>query len=137
METLPDELVLNILSFCGAEEVCRFSRTSKRYFDIGSDQLLWAELCMKQGYPRRKKCTGWKEWFLRMKQRKTVRYRFDTDKEKRKVLVEKDDTIKEFISKVSAEHHMPPYCVDVYGFKKNVKLLSTPAFEGGVLKLSW
>ncbi|AQM73360.1 F-box containing protein [Noumeavirus] len=87
MERLPNEIVLHVLSFCEARDVCSFSGTTKEYFLLAKDERLWRQLCEKRAFPKRKKCDSWREWFVRMTKRKpvayTIEWKFSTNKTKR------------------------------------------------------
>ncbi|BAU80063.1 hypothetical protein A9K97_gp288 [Tokyovirus A1] len=54
MERLPNEIVLHILSFCEAKDVCSFSRTTKECLSLAEDERLWKQLCEKKKFPKRK-----------------------------------------------------------------------------------
>lgn len=139
MEELPNELVLHILSFCGASDVCSFSRTMKEHLLLANDEMLWKRLCKERAFPMRKKCGSWREWFIRMSKRKPVVYTIEqeseTDGTKREILAEKDNTIEELLLEISGNHQIPPHTLNAYYLAKDRKVYSTNLLRNQVLEL--
>lgn len=139
MEDLPNELVLHILSFCGASDVCSFSRTMKEHLLLANDEILWKRLCEEKAFPKRKKCDSWREWFIRMSKREPVTYTIEwksgKDWTKREILVERDNTIKEILFEIATEHYVAPHTLNAYNFAKCRKVYETPLLHGHVFEV--
>lgn len=136
METLPQELVIRIFSFCDRASVNNFSRVSKEFLELARDEHLWKGLCCREGYPLRKKCSSWREWYKRMARRIPVKYYFrGFPNGVKEILMERDASIRGFISDVAVKHSIAPHNIEVYFFERTRKLCSTPAFHGQVLTL--
>lgn len=139
MEHLPNELVLHILSFCEANDVCSFSRTTKEYLSLANDERLWKQLCWKRTFPKRKKCDSWREWFIRMSKRKpvvyTIEWEWGKDEIKREILAERDNTIKELLFEIATEHYIAPHTLDAYHLTKDRKVHETLLLRGQVLEV--
>ncbi|AQQ73933.1 F-box containing protein [Kurlavirus BKC-1] len=136
METLPNGLVLHILSFCGASDVCSFSRTMKEHLLLANGEMLWKQLCKKSPFPMRKKCDSWREWFIRMSKREpvayTIEWKLGKDGIKREILAERNNTIKELLFEIATEHCIAPHTLNACNFAKCRKVYETPLLHGQV-----
>lgn len=66
METLSNEVVLHILSFCDVKELCAFAKTSSLSLLLAEDEKLWEQRCKLRGYPKKTVEMSWKKWYAKL-----------------------------------------------------------------------
>jgi len=69
-EALPDELLLRLISFLPAKDICEYRSVSKQWKDLAEDQpYLWKLLCEREGIVTKTAHKSW-EWEYKARMRK-------------------------------------------------------------------
>ncbi|AEA07017.1 hypothetical protein LAU_0166 [Lausannevirus] len=66
METLSNEMLLHVLSFCGAKELCNLSLVDKTLLNLTHEESFWKTLCQQEKFPEKEEKYSWREWYQKM-----------------------------------------------------------------------
>nr|WNL50252.1 F-box containing protein [Marseillevirus sp.] len=66
METLSNEMLYHIVSFCDDRELCALSLADRTFFSLCSEEKFWMELCKKKNFPDKDELYSWKEWYKKL-----------------------------------------------------------------------
>ncbi|AQQ73993.1 hypothetical protein [Kurlavirus BKC-1] len=66
METLSNEMLYHIVSFCDDRELCALSLADRTFFSLCSEEKIWMRLCKKKNFPDKDELHSWKEWYKKL-----------------------------------------------------------------------
>jgi hypothetical protein len=118
--SLPAEMLLYVMSFLEAKDLCSISSTDHHHRDLSYDPIMWKELSRTKKHPRATKGVHPRDWYIQMEARIELRICFleyspnKTPSLKRSckwdhVPVERDVSLVQLERAIGAQAYVPPH----------------------------